>query len=140
MQQFHTLRLILGDQLNSSHSWYRHVDNGVLYVIAELHQETSYVKHHIQKITAFFAAMENFASALQSAGHQVNYLTLDDSADYRDLSDLIAKLCEQYGVENFDAISISKAATRARMSCTSSRIVSTRNQVINLVVESPKNR
>ena len=102
MQKFYTLRLILGDQLNSSHSWYRNVDNGVLYVIAELHQEASYVKHHIQKIAAFFAAMENFASALQSAGHQVSYLTLDDSKKYTDLCDLISQLCQQHGIKNFD--------------------------------------
>ena len=102
MQKFYTLRLILGDQLNSSHSWYRSVDNGVLYVIAELHQEASYVKHHIQKIAAFFAAMENFASALQSAGHQVSYLTLDDSKKYTDLCDLISQLCQQHGIKNFD--------------------------------------
>ena len=87
MQQFHSLRLILGDQLNSSHSWYQQVDPGVLYVIAELHQEANYVKHHIQKISAFFAAMENFAGALQSAGHQVKHLTLDDSAEFKDLCD-----------------------------------------------------
>ena len=102
MQKFYTLRLILGDQLNSNHSWYRNVDNGVLYVIAELHQEASYVKHHIQKIAAFFAAMENFASALQSAGHQVSYLTLDDSKKYTDLCDLISQLCQQHGIKNFD--------------------------------------
>ena len=62
MQQYHSLRLVLGDQLNSNHSWYQQVDEGVLYLIAELHQEAGYVKHHIQKITAFFLAMENFAS------------------------------------------------------------------------------
>ena len=102
MQKFHTLRLILGDQLNSSHSWYRNVDNGVLYVIAELHQEANYVKHHIQKISAFFAAMENFASALTKAGHQVKYLTLDDSANFNNLSDLIAAVCQENGIENFE--------------------------------------
>ena len=102
MQQFHSLRLILGDQLNSSHSWYQQVDPGVLYVIAELHQEANYVKHHIQKISAFFAAMENFAGALQSAGHQVKHLTLDDSAEFKDLCDLITQLCQQHGIKNFD--------------------------------------
>ena len=101
MQQFHTLRLILGDQLNSTHSWYQRVDDGVLYVIAELHQEASYVKHHIQKITAFFAAMECFASALQFAGQQVCHLTLDDSANYRDLNDLITQLCKKHEIKNF---------------------------------------
>lgn len=102
MQKFHTLRLILGDQLNSGHSWYREKDDGVLYIIAELHQEAGYVKHHIQKICAFFAAMENFAGALQSVGHQVKHLTLDDNAAYKDLSDLIVQLCQQYQIEKFE--------------------------------------
>jgi deoxyribodipyrimidine photolyase-related protein len=101
MQKFHSLRLILGDQLNSSHSWYQQVDTGVLYVIAELNQEANYVKHHIQKISAFFAAMENFSEALQSAGHQVKYLTLDDSAHFADLNDLITQLCREHKVEAF---------------------------------------
>ena len=101
MQQYHSLRLVLGDQLNSNHSWYQQVDEGVLYLIAELHQEAGYVKHHIQKIAAFFLAMENFASQLQQAGHQVKHLTLDETAAYKDLNDLIIQLCQQYKVEKF---------------------------------------
>ena len=101
MQQYHSLRLVLGDQLNSNHSWYQQVDEGVLYLIAELHQEAGYVKHHIQKITAFFLAMENFASQLKQAGHQVKHLTLDETADYKNLNDLISQLCQQYKVEKF---------------------------------------
>ncbi len=69
MQTYKTLRLILGDQLNIKHSWFNKTDDSVLYVIAELKQETGYVKHHIQKICAFFAAMEAFAELLQSEGH-----------------------------------------------------------------------
>ncbi len=46
---YKTLRLILGDQLNASHNWYKEKDAQTLYVIAELKQETDYVKHHIQK-------------------------------------------------------------------------------------------
>ena len=58
---YKTLRLILGDQLNYRHSWFRDADPSVLYVIAELHQETNYVRHHIQKVCGFFAAMKAFA-------------------------------------------------------------------------------
>ncbi|MDC0612665.1 cryptochrome/photolyase family protein, partial [Vibrio sp.] len=65
MPQTHTLRLILGDQLNASHSWFKSRDNSVLYVIAELHQETDYTIHHVQKICAFFSAMQQFAEALK---------------------------------------------------------------------------
>ena len=80
---------MLGDQLNASHSWFKRVDDDVLYVIAELHQEVDYCVHHVQKICVFFSAMANFAEALQRAGHRVHYLTLDDSAAYADLPSLI---------------------------------------------------
>ena len=49
-----TLRLILGDQLNSQHSWFQEKDDDVIYFMAEMRQETDYVAHHIQKVTAFF--------------------------------------------------------------------------------------
>ena len=81
----HEVRFILGDQLNASHSWYRTVDPDVLYVMAELPQELQYVRHHQQKILAFFAAMRAFAKALEEAGHQVRYWTLDEAADYQSL-------------------------------------------------------
>ncbi|MET0573650.1 MAG: cryptochrome/photolyase family protein, partial [Pedobacter agri] len=67
-QKYKTLRLILGDQLNLQHSWYNEQDSTVLYVIMELRTETDYVWHHIKKICAFFAAMENFADLLKSEG------------------------------------------------------------------------
>ena len=64
------LRLILGDQLNLDHSWYKVKDQNTIYVIYELRQETDYILHHIQKIVAFFSAMRAFAKALKSLGHQ----------------------------------------------------------------------
>lgn len=102
MTQFHTLRLILGDQLNRRHSWYQQQDDGILYLIAELHQETHYVTHHIQKLSAFFAAMEAFAASLRSEQHQVSYLTLDDSAQYASLPKMLEALCQQHGVQQFE--------------------------------------
>jgi deoxyribodipyrimidine photolyase-related protein len=44
-----TLRLILGDQLNSNHSWFKNTDDSVTYVLMEIRTETDYVAHHIQK-------------------------------------------------------------------------------------------
>lgn len=74
------LRLVLGDQLNAAHSWFRTPDPAVCYLMAELRQETDYCHHHRQKVLAFFAAMRAFAAALTQAGHRVCYLTLDESA------------------------------------------------------------
>ena len=95
---YHTLRLILGDQLNAHHSWYQTKDSGVLYLIAELKQETDYARHHVQKVSAFFAAMQGFANALKQVGHQVLHLTLDDSQAYQDLPDLLMQQCQQHDI------------------------------------------
>ena len=56
-----TLRLILGDQLNAAHPWFDTVSDEVVYLMAEMRQETDYAPHHIQKVLAFFAAMRAFA-------------------------------------------------------------------------------
>ncbi|CCN46696.1 putative deoxyribodipyrimidine photolyase related protein [Vibrio nigripulchritudo MADA3029] len=92
-----TIRLILGDQLNYQHSWYQNIDDSILYVITELKQETDYTKHHIQKVCAFFSAMESFSTWLAESGHQVKFLTLDYTAAFADLPDLLTNLCLQTG-------------------------------------------
>lgn len=95
------LRVILGDQLNAAHSWFREVDPNVLYVMAELRQETDYAQHHIQKVLAFFASMRQFASALRKAGHQVRYDTLDDTADCADLPQWLARVLADEQAQTF---------------------------------------
>lgn len=73
-----TLRLILGDQLNAAHPWYRSREPDVVYVMMEIRSETDYVRHHAQKVLAIFAAMRRFAEALQAAGHRVHYISIGD--------------------------------------------------------------
>lgn len=99
---YHTLRLILGDQLNASHSWFKQKQPGVLYLLAELDQEAVYTRHHIQKICAFFAAMEGFANALQQAGHKVLYLNLDDTQAFAELPELLEHLIQEYEIRHFE--------------------------------------
>ena len=96
------LRLILGDQLNIAHSWYTRIDPDCLYFIAELEQEARYVKHHVQKLCGFFLAMDNFARSLREAGHQVIHFTLDETAGFRNLSQFINHLCQQYSASVFE--------------------------------------
>ncbi|RYG07749.1 MAG: cryptochrome/photolyase family protein, partial [Chitinophagaceae bacterium] len=54
------LRLILGDQLNINHSWFREPERSassdVMYVLMEVRSETDYVVHHAQKVLGIFAA------------------------------------------------------------------------------------
>lgn len=78
MPQTKTLRLILGDQLDEFHSWFEKPERSVTYVMMEIRQETDYVKHHIQKVAAFFAAMRAFRDKLIEMGHRVIYIHLDD--------------------------------------------------------------
>ena len=49
----HTIRLLLGDQLNAAHSWWKQADDGVVTVMMECRQETDYARHHVQKVLAF---------------------------------------------------------------------------------------
>ncbi|WLD58172.1 cryptochrome/photolyase family protein [Salinispirillum sp. LH 10-3-1] len=89
------VRLILGDQLNAAHSWFRVIDPNVLYVMAELRQETDYAQHHIQKVLAFFASMRQFAAALQKAGHRVRYDSLDDTAAVSNMTEWLAVVLQE---------------------------------------------
>ena len=99
-----TLRLILGDQLNSKHSWFNNQDNDVLYCMFEMRQETDYVKHHIQKVIGFFAAMREFANHLEKNGHRIKYLKLNDKRNKQFLTKNLENLIEQYNITNFEYI------------------------------------
>lgn len=90
------IRLILGDQLNASHSWFQHDPSEALYVMMELTQETDYVKHHRQKVLAFFAAMRNFAKALRQKSFKVHYLQLDDDENSGSLTQNLQAILAQY--------------------------------------------
>ncbi len=96
------LRLILGDQLNASHSWFKQKDAATVYLIAELKQEACYTRHHIQKICAFFAAMGQFAYALAQGGHQVIYLTLDETAQYQTLTALLEAVIKAHDIDTLE--------------------------------------
>jgi deoxyribodipyrimidine photolyase-related protein len=96
------LRLVLGDQLNRAHPWFEATDDDTLYVVAELHQEATYARHHVQKVLAFFVAMAAFAGELEGAGHRVLHLDLDDTASFDGLPALLNELLESSGAECFE--------------------------------------
>lgn len=97
-----TLRLILGDQLNYKHSWFKEVNPDVIYLIMELRQETDYVVHHIQKIIGFFAAMFNFAKYLEKKGHQVIHLKINDAENQQCLEKNLCYFIEKYSITRFE--------------------------------------
>lgn len=95
------IRLILGDQLNKRHFWFTELNNDVCYVMFEMRQETDYVKHHIQKVVAFFAAMRSFARQLEEDGHHVLYYTIDDPNNAQNLQKNIEKVINLFSAKKF---------------------------------------
>lgn len=74
-----TLVVVLGDQLDLDLSSLRGVDRRQARVLmAEVRDETTYVRHHKKKIAFLLAAMRHHAAALRSEGWTVDYVTLDD--------------------------------------------------------------
>lgn len=95
------LRLILGDQLNSKHSWFDTVDDSVTYVLMEVRSETDYAVHHIQKVVGFFMAMRIFAEELK-AQHNVIYIPLDDVSNQQSFAENIQYLIEKHNFTHFE--------------------------------------
>ncbi len=97
-----TLRLILGDQLDEKHSWFRKIEPDTVYCMFEMLQETDYVKHHIQKVVGFFLAMREFAETLTSQGHKVIYFRISDRVNEQTLEGNIRKLIKEHNAEKFE--------------------------------------
>ena len=97
-----TLRLILGDQLNLQHSWYNKVSKEITYCMFEMRQETDYVKHHIQKVVGFFAAMQEFSRQLISEGHKVIYLSIGDSSNHQCLEKNLKFIIDSLNISKFE--------------------------------------
>ena len=96
------LRLILGDQLNINHSWYKEKDSETLYVLMEIKAEQEYVKHHIQKVIGFFLAMRSFSQAIEKQGFTLKYFKLDDADNAQSFEVNISNLMEKYGIKQFE--------------------------------------
>ncbi len=97
-----TLRLILGDQLNSKHSWFKKTNDEVFYCFFEMRQETDYVVHHIQKVIGFFAAMREFAQYLTEQDHQVIYFKITDNKNTQNLTENLENLILEHQIECFE--------------------------------------
>ena len=96
------LRLILGDQLNAAHTWFRAPRTDVQYVLMEVRSETDYVRHHAQKVLAIFAAMRTFAAALEAAGHRVRYLKIGDTGNRQSFAANLALVAAECGATRFE--------------------------------------
>jgi deoxyribodipyrimidine photolyase-related protein len=100
------LRLILGDQLNIHHSWFREPERSnssdVLYVLMEVRSETDYVVHHAQKVLGIFAAMRGFAKALQAAGFKVHYIRLNDADNQQNFMNNLRELITRFNISHIE--------------------------------------
>lgn len=97
-----TLRLVLGDQLDPQHDWYREPRPDVVYLLLEMRQETDYVVHHAQKVIAIFAAMRDFARQLKAAGHRVRHVAIDDASNRQSLTANLDALVAHYRAGAFE--------------------------------------
>jgi deoxyribodipyrimidine photolyase-related protein len=76
------LRIVLGDQLTRGLSSLKDIDVKNDHVLmVEVHDETTYVKHHKQKITLLLSAMRHFAEELKQEGLNITYVKLEDKGN-----------------------------------------------------------
>jgi len=99
-----SIRLVLGDQLNIRHSWFKQPDKGIVYVMMEVRSETDYVLHHAQKLIGFFGAMRTFSEELKSRGHRVHYIKINDPENLQSFSKNLDFLIQLYNPEIFEFI------------------------------------
>ncbi|MCK7591254.1 cryptochrome/photolyase family protein [Subsaxibacter sp. CAU 1640] len=97
-----TLRLLLGDQLNIKHPWFKETNDDVIYCLFEMRQETDYVLHHIQKVIGFFAAMRQFAEDIKTKGHNVVYYMINDKENTQELTKNLNQLIQKHNIQHFE--------------------------------------
>lgn len=100
-----TLRVILGDQLSSCLEIVKEANAASdVFLMCELKEEATYVKHHQQKIALVFCAMRQFAQELKNAGFRVRYVYFDDPNNTGTFEGEIARALQT--LENFNAQTI----------------------------------
>ena len=95
-----TLVLVLGDQLSHDLSSLAGQDPAATVVLmVEVAEETTYVRHHQQKIAYILSAMRHHAQALRGAGWTVDYVPLDDPDNAGSFTGEIARAIARHAPE-----------------------------------------
>ncbi len=95
-----TLVPVLGDQLTPTLSSLRDADPAdTIVLMMEVVDETTYVRHHKQKIAYILSAMRHHAKALKKAGWTVDYVKLDDPDNAGSFTGEIARAVERHTPE-----------------------------------------
>lgn len=95
-----TLVPILGDQLSRTIASLDGCDKArTVVLMMEVRDETTYVRHHKQKIVLILSAMRHFAAELQAQGWLVDYVKLDDPANTGSFSGEVARAVERHEID-----------------------------------------
>ena len=93
------LRLVLGDQLTREVAALCDYNDGDVVLMAEVAGETTYVKHHKQKIAFVLSAMRHFAEELRAANILVDYIKLDDPGNTGSIGGELRRAVERHQPE-----------------------------------------
>ena len=94
-----TLIPVLGDQLSLNiSSLDKQKPGDCIILMAELDEETGYVRHHKAKIAYILSAMRHHAKALQERGWSVDYVKLDDPDNSGSFTGEIARAVERHDI------------------------------------------
>lgn len=91
-----TVRLVLGDQLTRDVAALRDYADGDVVLMVEAAVETTYVRHHKQKIAFVLAAMRHFADELRTDGLAVDYIKLDDPENTGSISGELRRAVQRH--------------------------------------------
>lgn len=91
------LRLVLADQLTPTLGIFTGCDKERdIVLLAEVKEETGYVRHHKKKVAFLFSAMRHFAKELVAAGFRVTYTTLDHPQNTGSLRGEVSRIASKY--------------------------------------------
>jgi deoxyribodipyrimidine photolyase-related protein len=92
-----TLIPVLGDQLSLDLSSLHGADPAECVILMmEVVEETTYVRHHKQKLVYILSAMRHHAAALRKAGWTVDYVQLDDPDNAGSFTGEVARAIERH--------------------------------------------
>ena len=92
-----TLVPVLGDQLTHSIASLDGCDKAsTVVLLMEVWDETTYVRHHKQKIVLILSAMRHFAAELEAMGWRVDYVRLDDPDNTGSFSGEVARAAKSH--------------------------------------------
>ncbi len=91
------LRVILGDQLSFEIAALADLERGDTVLMMEVLEESTYVRHHKQKIVLVLSAMRHFAAELRERGLHVDYVELEDAANTGALTSELERAVARHG-------------------------------------------